>query len=254
MSRSILLSTACWLSGWKARRIPCASLLLSAAAAIVFLLPSLAVQLQYDRAALAAGQVWRLVSGHWTHYAFDHFFWDVTAFALLGLACERRSRSRFLVCVTASAVVISLSVWLWLPGMSAYRGLSGVDSALFALLVAELWSEAVRSGKPTQAAIPVVCLAAFLLKISFELATGNNLFVQSRGSGPVGVPFAHIAGAVVGLLVGFGMADQARRSGRPTAILRDAQVAPKITATDLDEFADLSAQPRWPPSRAACVS
>lgn len=167
-------------------------------------MPSLAAQLQYDRGAIAAGEIWRLLSGHWVHYSFDHFFWDVLAFGFLGLACERRSRSRFLVCLTASAFAISLSVWFCLPGMRAYGGLSGVDSALFALLVAELWSEGVRARGPEQFTMAAACLAGFVLKISFELVTGNTLVVESLGSGTVGVPLAHVAGATVGLLVGFG--------------------------------------------------
>lgn len=192
------------MSGSKARRIPCASLLLSAAAAIVFFRPSLAAVLQYDRGAIAVGEWWRLVTGHWAHYGADHFFWDVLAFGVLGLACEQRSRLRFLVCVAASALAVSLSVWLWLPDMAVYRGLSGIDSALFALLFVEFWSETVRSGKRNVVVFPGACLAVFLFKIVFELTTGTNLFVKTLEAGPVGVPLAHIAGAAVGFLVGLG--------------------------------------------------
>lgn len=214
MSRQQFPVPGWWPLGWTARRIPCASLLLSAAAAVVFILPSLAAQLQYDRAAIAAGEVWRLVSGHWAHYSLDHFFWDVLAFGFLGLACERRSRARFLVCVSASAVAISLSIWLCLPEMSAYRGLSGVDSALIALLVVELWKEGVRSRRPQQLTFAAACLTGFVFKISFELITKNNLFVETLGSGTVGVPLAHIVGAVVGLLVGLGSVSAGRGHSR----------------------------------------
>ena len=198
------------MRGLNARRIPCASLLLSLAAVFVFACPSLAAPLQYDRAAIAAGEVWRLFSGHWVHYGFDHFFWDVLAFACLGLACERRSRSRFLTCVAASAFAISLTVWFGLSGMSAYRGLSGVDSALLVLLFMELWRDAIRAGQPGQTLFPAVCLAAFVFKVSFELATGSTVFVKSLGTGMVGVPLAHVAGAVVGCLVGLGTAPNNR--------------------------------------------
>lgn len=192
------------MSGWKARRTPCASLLFSAAAAFIFLLPPLAAPLQYDRAAIAGGEVWRLFSGHWVHSSFDHLFWDVLAFGFLGIACEAKSRSRFLVCVTMSAFAISLVVWLCRPDLMAYRGLSGVDSALFGLLFVELGSEGIRSRRPFEVVVAAVCFLCFLLKISFELITGRNLFVESVGSGWMAVPLAHIAGAAVGLLVGLG--------------------------------------------------
>jgi rhomboid family GlyGly-CTERM serine protease len=199
--------------GWKARCIPCASLLLSAAAGLVFVLPALAAQLQFDRTAIASGEIWRLFSGHWTHYSFDHFFWDVSAFGLLGLACERKSRARFLVCVGASAFAISSAVWFLLPGMTAYRGLSGVDSALFVLLAMELCSEGVSSHKPKEIVIAAVCLAGFLLKISFELVTETSVFVENLGSGTVGVPLAHVAGAAIGMLVGLPTPASASCSG-----------------------------------------
>jgi len=68
----------------------------------------------------------------------------------------------------------------------------------------ELRSEAVRSGTPEQIIVPAACLAAFVLKVSFELATGDTIFVKSLGSGTVGVPLAHVVGAAVGCLVGLG--------------------------------------------------
>jgi rhomboid family GlyGly-CTERM serine protease len=167
------------------------------------------------------------------HYSFDHFFWDLSAFGLLGLACERRSRARFLVCVTISAVAIALAVWFVLPGMTAYRGLSGVDSALFALLCVELWTEGVRSRRPTLVAGAAACLTAFLFKISFELLTGHNLFVETLESGTVGVPLAHVVGATVGFLVGLGIPHHARRGEKRGTTLRDASVTPKIPAAVL---------------------
>jgi rhomboid family GlyGly-CTERM serine protease len=192
---------------WNARRIPCASLLLSLAAAVIFVCPSLAARLEYDRTALAAGEIWRLFSGHWVHYGFDHFFWSVLAFGFLAAACERRSRPRLFVCVTVSALVISLSVRFGLSSIRAYRGLSGIDSALVVLLFMELWSEANRSGRLKQIVIPAACLTAFVCKVSFEFATGDTIFVKSLGSGMVGVPLAHVTGAAVGFLVGLGTTD-----------------------------------------------
>jgi len=171
---------------------------------VVFLRPGLSAHLQYDRAAIAAGEVWRLVSGHWAHYSLDHVIWDVIAFAALGVACERRSRARFLVCLIASALAISVSVWLLLPEMQVYRGLSGIDSALFTCLAASMWNDGRRSERPGLQAIALACVSAFLLKVAFELVTGRTVFVNEMDPGAVGVPLAHIAGAACGVLVGAG--------------------------------------------------
>jgi rhomboid family GlyGly-CTERM serine protease len=140
------------------------------------------------------------LSGHWTHYSLDHFFWDGLAFAALGVACERRSRSRFLACLAASALTISLSVWLLLPEMQVYRGLSGIDSAFFAFLAAAMWNDRRRRAQPGQQAIAMACVVTFLLKVAFELVTGSTVFVQGMGLDAVGVPLAHIVGAGCGFL------------------------------------------------------
>ena len=63
-------------------RIPYASLLLAAAAVVIHVLPRAATRPQYDRAAIAAGELWRILSGHWTHVSADHLFWNVLAFVV----------------------------------------------------------------------------------------------------------------------------------------------------------------------------
>ena len=187
-----------------ARRTPCASLLLAGAAAVLFLAPGLTARFQYDREAIAAGEVWRLVTGHWTHYSFDHFIWDAIAFGALAAVSERRSRVHFLTCVVTSAVAICGAVWLMYPEMRVYRGLSGIDSALFTFVVAGMWTDGRRAARSAPQALAVVCLAGFLLKVSFELMTGRTVFVGEMNPLAVSVPLAHIVGAFCGLLVGAG--------------------------------------------------
>lgn len=198
-----------------AGRIPCASLFFVASAVVVSVWPGLGAHVQYDRAAIAAGELWRLVAGHWAHYSFDHFFWDVLAFAALGVACERRSRARFLGCVIASALAISASVWLMLPDMQTYRGLSGIDSALFALLTVTMWNDGRQSRRRGPQAVAMTCLMAFLLKTAFELVTGRNVFVHTVEPGLVGVPLAHIVGAFCGLVIGAEWQTMLRSSRTP---------------------------------------
>jgi rhomboid family GlyGly-CTERM serine protease len=184
----------------KRHPIPLVSLCLSAVSALLFLVPSAAAALEYDRVAIGSGQVWRLVTGHLVHYSFDHFFWDTITFGILAVVCERKSDRRFVGCLFTSAVLISLALWFCAPSIDRYRGLSGVDSALFALLAAELFIEGIRSATRQQVAVAATCLTGFLLKTAFELATSHTLFVTSLGSGAVGVPVAHLVGAATGLM------------------------------------------------------
>lgn len=170
--------------------------LLSAAAVLVHLLPGVAGRLEYDRAAVLRGELWRLLTGHWTHLSADHLALDVVAFAALGAALAWRGRRIFWRTVLGSAAAISLSLLLLGPQWSSYRGLSGIDSALFTALATLLWLGGGRSERPLGA----VALALFAAKIACESITGVALFTPTVQGHDV-VPLAHLAGAAVGLAV-----------------------------------------------------
>jgi membrane associated rhomboid family serine protease len=72
---------------------PVASLFFGTLAVAVYLSPAATAVLEYDRAAVAAGEIWRLLTGHLTHWSFDHLFWDVLGLAIPGLPPGARSSS-----------------------------------------------------------------------------------------------------------------------------------------------------------------
>lgn len=184
-----------------ARRLPCASLLLSVAAVLIFILPSAATWFQYDRLAIAAGEIWRLVSSHWTHASGDHLFWDVLTFVLLGTLCERMSRMRFCACVLASAILIPVALWIAMPQLETYRGLSGIDSALYVLLAVTVLRDEIHGRRWGWVMALSGVFLAFIGKVGYEIATGGTIFVDSGASNMVPVPLAHCVGAAVGAVV-----------------------------------------------------
>ena len=137
------------------------------------------------------GELYRLVTCHFTHWSYEQLAWDALVFLVLGMACERRNRAAFHATLLASAVVIPIAVLLFAPNVTAYRGLSGIDSALFALL---LTLELRRSR------LVALCAVAFAAKIAFEMTTGATVFVSDMGAGIVAVPVAHAAGAFAALI------------------------------------------------------
>lgn len=138
------------------------------------------------------GGAWRIVTCHFTHFSYEQLAWDALTFFALGLACERRNRFSFHATLLASVIVIPLAVLLFDPRVATYRGLSGIDSALFALLVIT----AARKSR-----VGVALAIAFGCKIAFELTTGATVFVTSMGDGVEPVPIAHLAGALIGAAV-----------------------------------------------------
>jgi rhomboid family GlyGly-CTERM serine protease len=182
------------------RRLPLCTLLLCGCALVAACGPS--DRLEYDRAAIEAGQLWRLLTGHWTHWSPQHLFWDVATFASLGALAERRGRAGFLGCTLAAALAISGGLWLLRPDVVAYRGLSGIDAAMFGAVATGMLRDAARSGRRGAAAVALAALAALGLKLAWELATGSALFVDAGAAGFQSLPLAHAIGACVGVAVG----------------------------------------------------
>lgn len=173
-----------------------AALLLSVPALPLFLIPDAAVHFEYDRTAIAAGELWRVVTCHWTHWSFDHLAWDVAAFGMLVVIAWRASAKRLLLALALSAVLIPPAVWIVLPEMGAYRGLSGIDSALFTLVAATVLKEEIEAGRRGMALAIVLVITGFVGKIAFELVTGATLFADSSAFVPV--PLAHVVGGACG--------------------------------------------------------
>lgn len=168
-----------------------------AAVLLAFVFPGIPEMLQYDRSALAEGEWWRSLTGHLTHWNGDHLFWDLSVFVILGTLCERASRRIFGAAVAASALLIPLAVWMFHPGMELYRGLSGIDSALYLTAgVCLLRERGSARGVPGLFVMAVV-LTAFCFKIGYEFFTGLTVFVADQ-TGFVPVPVAHLAGAAAG--------------------------------------------------------
>jgi hypothetical protein len=136
-------------------------------------------------------QLHRFLTCHFTHWTYEQLAWDALAFVALAIACARRDARAFHATLLASVMLIPLAVLAFAPEVVAYRGLSGLASAMFALL---LMLERKRLTWPV-----VVCAIAFAAKIAFEAITGGTVFTSSMGDDIVSVPVAHIAGALIGV-------------------------------------------------------
>ncbi|KKK78569.1 hypothetical protein LCGC14_2842260 [marine sediment metagenome] len=182
-----------------AGHLPGVSLALVAAACLVMAFPSLADWLQYDRRAVVEGQLWRIATCHLTHWSLDHLFWDAIALGFLGFVIEQDKRRRLLTCIGLSAVLIPLAVCAWLPELSTYRGLSGIDSAVFMLLATALLRDSWEQQDWGWTLVCTALIVGFAVKTGFEFA-GTTLFVDATAAEMLPVPLAHVIGAGVGVL------------------------------------------------------
>jgi len=75
--------------------LPWRSFLLGAAAIAAYLILGAAPEAWvFDRVAIAQGEWWRLITGHWVHSDLAHAAWDIAALLLLGALFEARLRWR----------------------------------------------------------------------------------------------------------------------------------------------------------------
>jgi len=184
------------------RRIPCASILAFVSVLIIYFIPSLESALELKREAVLKGEFWRLLSGHLTHCSGEHLLWDVLVFAGLGSVCELYNRKRFLACMFFSAISISLAICIFHPELSFYRGLSGIDSALFGLLAISLLKESIRDQNKKGIILISLFLVLFFGKTALEIVSGSTIFVSEYGSNVIPIPLSHIAGFISGTITG----------------------------------------------------
>lgn len=182
------------------RPLPWLTLILVTGSLLVPALPGSAGALEYRREAVAAGELWRLATGHLAHWTPAQAGWSAAAFAVLGALCERRSRARFAACLGLAAVLIGAALWWPLAEVERYRGLSGLDSALFAGVAVMLVRSARAAGDRLSAAVAGGLALAFAAKTGVEWVTGGAFFAGELGPGVAPVPAAHVAGALAGAL------------------------------------------------------
>ena len=175
------------------RHVPILTLSLIGPALLIHGLQSMESLLTYERGAIAQGQYWRLLTCHWCHLSFSHLFWNVLLVAIAGTILERQSQSELKRTIAFSLGILGPLLFVWLPGMASYVGLSGLAAALVATTTTK---GLLRRDHNTWiwAGIAILLLA----KIIHESIDPRLLLSDSDGLRSV--PRAHAIGAVSGLV------------------------------------------------------
>jgi rhomboid family GlyGly-CTERM serine protease len=147
--------------------------------------------LRYDRAGLAAGQWWRLVTGHLVHLDLEHAALNSLGLVLMWALFARDYRPRQWLLITFTAMAaIDAGLWLRDSTIAWYVGSSG---ALHGVMAAGTLAHLRRRD------LDGWILAAFIIvKLSYEQAAGALPFSESA---PGVVVDAHLYGAIGGGLV-----------------------------------------------------
>jgi rhomboid family GlyGly-CTERM serine protease len=144
----------------------------------------------FDRTAIAQGEWWRLLTGHWVHSDLEHAAWDIGALLVLGLLFEPRLKAKLFSVLILGSLGIDLWLWYALPSLSYYCGLSGILNSLLALGLLQMWRELRH---------PLIWMTAVgaILKIVWEIALGGALLTTTAWPS---LPEAHAVGFLCGVL------------------------------------------------------
>ena len=139
----------------------------------------------WDRAAIDAGQWWRLLTAHLVHLDVRHLLLNIFGLLLIvEILCQTMTALEFISLLFTCALGVGGLLWYLQPSLQWYAGLSGVLYGLWAAGAALTWL----SGRQGLAICAGIALVVKLI-----------LFNHSVLSMPV-VSVAHVYGAASGLL------------------------------------------------------
>lgn len=148
----------------------------------------------YRRTAIAAGQFWRVFTGHFVHLNLAHALLNGTGTVVLAVVLRQELPLRYWGGVLLLApFVISLGLWFKQPGLTAYVGFSGVLHGLLYLGVVRLLPAA-----------PAFAGTVLLLLIGRQVWEQTGAYDPDYLRGLIHgrvMPDAHLFGALTGLCV-----------------------------------------------------
>jgi rhomboid family GlyGly-CTERM serine protease len=150
----------------------------------------LAALWRYQRAVVAAGEWWRLLSAHIVHLDARHALWNAAGLALLWALFARSYRPwRWAVALALIVAAVAAGFWFLSPGLQWYVGASALLHGVFAAGAIAM----IRTGER----LGWVAAVALAVKLAWEQWQGPLPLTH----GPV-VTVSHVYGAVGGLLAG----------------------------------------------------
>lgn len=150
--------------------------------------------LAFDRNGIAAGEAWRLLSGHFVHLGISHLSLNLVGLALVWYLVGRQFTTvRWLFVAILSIVAMDAGFWWLNPELDWYVGLSGLLHGLLAAGLVVAVRERDREG---------LVIALFVIgKLAWEQWGGPLPGSEATAGGAVIVD-AHLYGAIGGALAG----------------------------------------------------
>ena len=151
--------------------------------------------LRYNREAIDAGELWRLVTCHLVHLNLNHALLNLAGFLLCSWFFDDLLRPRHLILwFVLSAPAVGLAFYLLEPQLGWYVGLSGILHGYFILCLL--------LGVPGQPVLHMIVLALVIGRLIWEQLPGYDVeYLRDWIDGRVFVN-AHLYGAIAGGVLG----------------------------------------------------
>jgi rhomboid family GlyGly-CTERM serine protease len=146
--------------------------------------------LSFDRAAVAGGQWWRLLTANFIHLDPPHTMVNVFGFVLMwALFLRDYSPLRWVAIYLGAALAVGIGLWFFAPGVVWYVGASG---ALHGVMAAGTLAHLKRGDLDAWVLAP-----ALVLKLGYEQVVGAMPFSDSGST----IVASHLFGAIGGLAI-----------------------------------------------------
>jgi len=156
--------------------------------------PATTTALRYERSAIQAGEVWRLITGNLVHLGWEHLLLNLTGLILIWLLFgQLLSLRQWLIVIAVSCLAVGLGLLLFDPELDWYVGLSGMLHGLFVtgILIN------LRKGYKLEWLLLLVIIA----KLAWEQIHGSMPGTTEIAGGVV-IVNAHLYGAISGIATG----------------------------------------------------
>ncbi|MBL4871575.1 MAG: rhombosortase [Robiginitomaculum sp.] len=155
---------------------------------------------QYQNAWRQEGQYWRLMTGHFTHLGWSHFFLNIAGFVLVWFMYGKIYRARiWLGILFFTSIGISLGFYYLDTHLQSYVGLSGVLHGLIGAGIVGSVFQSHQGPKPKFHWEDVFIGVGLCAKITYEKIIGVVPLTESVSGGGV-IVNAHLYGAIIGVL------------------------------------------------------
>ena len=151
--------------------------------------------LEFNRDEVENGAIWRLFSCNLVHFDASHLIWDIGALVVLSLALMYCAPGMMKISLAAALTVIAVAVYN--SDYTIYRGISGVDSALFGTLTAVLLVRSLKGRDWVAFGAVLAGALGFFGKILAEVLTGAPVFAEQAGYAPA--PEIHLVAFIAGI-------------------------------------------------------